>query len=465
MKIVEFILLLVSCTSFLIYEKIPLDLYAIKVRNELKEIAALHSLANSTIADYNYIKNEIKYSLSGIQVKAVFFKPEMLKASMSASQSGVVTFGWEAKEGETNYISPYHLIYTASIGKVPNSNSLKSEIFDIEFQVETPKFLFQKTWENNEGDGFYSATGSIDNTYVSFKVKKIDSSCPFDESLLLEIINAFLNERTTEMNNILTVNGVQAYYKGLFFEKLVQKIYTQTSTTICNENNIDCTLESIPEYNENTGLIFKRKGKLNDEEIPSGSTFEDTSSSQKFNINKKLIQEIISKNLFNIEYEQANNPATEYELTVAYLKQIVNNIDYSDDTELKVYIEMTKVEFDNVNAISGTVTLAVKIMTKSTLVAIVNINVEMKFKLTPTLFQNGLNFVLLSKDISIGNISSDKAISDLDLLKKWIQNTYLVALGYSEYNLFALSFDLSYFFTTNKLTYEFNDEYLSIIKQ
>ena len=89
----------------------------------------------------------------------------------------------------------------------------------------------------------------------------------------------------------------------------------------------------------------------------------------------------------------------------------------------------------------------------------------MKFKLTPTLFQNGLNFVLLSKDITIGNISSDKAISDLDLLKKWIQNTYLVALGYSEYNLFALSFDLSYFFTTNKLTYEFNDEYLSIIKQ
>ena len=70
------------------------------------------------------------------------------------------------------------------------------------------------------------------------------------------------------MNDAFTVNGAEAYYKSLPFEQLIQKVYTQTSTNFANENNIDLTLESRPEYSTNSDLIFKRKGKLNDLDVP-----------------------------------------------------------------------------------------------------------------------------------------------------------------------------------------------------
>ena len=65
----------------------------------------------------------------------------------------------------------------------------------------------------------------------------------------------------------------------------------------------------------------------------------------------------------------------------------------------------------------------------------------MNFKFTPTLFQNGLDFVLLAKHLSVENIDSTKyTIKDKDLLKGWIENTYLVALGNNEYNLLSFFF-------------------------
>ena len=70
------------------------------------------------------------------------------------------------------------------------------------------------------------------------------------------------------MNDVFIHNGEEAYYKSLPFEELIQKVYSQTSTNIPNEYNIDLTLESRPEYSTNSDLIFKRKGKLNDLDAP-----------------------------------------------------------------------------------------------------------------------------------------------------------------------------------------------------
>ena len=93
---------------------------------------------------------------------------------------------------------------------------------------------------------------------MSFKVKSLDDS-PFTEDLLLKVINAFLTENKNKMNEAFTNFGVEAYYKALLFEELVQKVYTQTSTNIAYENNIDLTLESGPEYTSNNDYIFKKK--------------------------------------------------------------------------------------------------------------------------------------------------------------------------------------------------------------
>ena len=461
MKVFEFILLLVSATSFLIYEKIPLNKYAIKVKTELKEIGALHCLEEAEFTDYDYKKDSTTYTLSFVTSKAVFFNVNMLTATGS-SDTGALSFSWEAKSGEENYLSPYHSIYSAYISS--SSNSLKTTLYEVQFELEVSKFKFSKSWVLNSEDNFYYPTGEVDNSYVSFKAKKVELDCPFSDELILEVINGFLTDRRAEMNEAFTNKGIKAYYTSLPLGEVSQKIYTQTSNFITNENNIDFSLESKPEYTSDN-FILKRKGKLNDLDISGDRVFTDTSSSQKLNINKKLIQNLITQNTFNIIYEQTNNPSPQYELTVTYLKKIMDVSGYADSTELKVFVDMTDITFNDEDAISGTATLEVSVIAKTDLKSLLTFTLKIGFKFTPTLFQNGLNFVLLAKNLKILEVKPTETVRDEDLLNSWILNTYLVALGNNEFNLFSLSLDLSYYFTTNKLSYEFNDNYLSIIKQ
>ena len=106
------------------------------------------------------------------------------------------------------------------------SNSLKSDVIEIEFEVEVYNFKFTKRRIHNTEDSFYQPSGNKDNTYVSFKAKCLDEY-PYTEEFLLEIINTFLTENRNKMNETFTTNGVEAYYKGPPFEELVQKVYTQ----------------------------------------------------------------------------------------------------------------------------------------------------------------------------------------------------------------------------------------------
>lgn len=463
MKVFELLfLLIVSASSFLIYEKIPLKSYATKMKKELKEIGALHGLEQKVFTSYDYTKDSIKYTLSLVKSKAVFFNVNMLSPTVNP-ESLSLSLEWTARDGDTDYLSPYHSIYNAYISK--ESNSFQSEAFEIEFELEVSSFKFTKTWSLNTEDNFYTPSGSIDNTYDSFKVKCLDEKCPFSNDILLEVIRAFLADKKSEMNSAFTEKGAEAYYKSLPLGELVQKLYTETSTNIVNENNVDLTLESMPEFSE-SDLILKRKGKLNNLDIEGDATFSDTSSSQKFNLNKKVLQKLVSENLFNIIYEQTNNPSTEYELTVSYLKKItdVSSL-YDDSEELLVNAEMGTISFNDED-LSGRVAFNVSVLLKNYAEEAFSFNFNMNFKLTPTLLQNGLNFVLLAKHLSVQDISSTKyTIKDENLLNKWIQNTYLVALGNNEFNLLSLSFDLSYYFSSNKISYEFKDNYLSIIKE
>ena len=79
---------------------------------------------------------------------------------------------------------------------------------------------------------------------------------------------------------------------------------------------------------------------------------------------------------------------------------------------------------------------------------------------------SSLNFVLLSKNLQITNVAPETGFDIIDkvLLTEWIQNTYLCALGNNEYNLFELPMDLSYYFNTNDLSWEFLGYYLSVKK-
>ena len=463
MKIFGFIILIFSISSFLIYEKIPLNIYATKLRKELKEISLLHSLEERQFPRFDiYTIDSITYSLTSIKSKAVFVNVQMPTFNISTEPSLTLSLLWNAKEGKKNYISPYHSIYTANLTKT--ENDVKTAPYEIEFEIEVSKFNFTKTWEMEEENDFYTPKGVIDNIYICFKIKCL-KECPFSNNLLLQIVNTFLGSKESDLNDVFNEKGVDGFYKSLPFEELLQKIYTQTSTSISNENNIDLTLDSMPEYSADSGLIFYRKGKLNDINNTEEYPIFNSDSSQCFNINIKLIQSLISENLFNIVYEQTNNPSIEYELTVAYLKKIMDISSYPDSTELKISSEIINIDFDEGDNISGVAILKVNVISKSDLETLLNFNLKLGFIFIPTLLQNGLNFVLLSKNLNILEVKPSQIVKDEILLRSWIQNTYLMALGNNEFNLFSLDFDLSFYFNANNLTYEFKEGYLSIKKK
>ena len=135
---------------------------------------------------------------------------------------------------------------------------------------------------------------------------------------------------------------------------------------------------------------------------------------------------------------------------------------YPDSTELKISSEIINIDFDEGDDVSGLATLMVNVISKSDLETLLNFSLKLGFKLTPTLFQNGLNFILLSQNLNIIEVKPSQTVRDEILLRSWIQNTYLMALGNNEFNLFSLDFDLSFYFTSNNLTYEFKEGYLSI---
>ena len=468
MKTYLFILLIISISSYLVFEVVPYSFYEAKTRKELKEIGALHSLEEIEFEEFEYVKDSFTYSLSSVQAKSVFFNVNMPVFSVESKNPLTLSFNWEPKSGQTNYISPYHLIYRGFFTR--NANGLKSTSYEVEFEVEVSKFKFTKTWEKaSANDDFFIEKGFIDNTYTSFKAKSLEDDFPFSQSLLLEVVEAFLNNMKTLMNEAFNTYGVEAYYKSLPFEGLIQKVYTQTSNNVPNENNIDLTMETVPDTYD-SGLIIKRKGKLNDIEEISDNYLTDFSkftegNSQNFNIHVSVIENLVKENLFNIVFEQSNNPSTEYELTVSNLKKIVDvSSSYPDTSELKVLAEMDDVVADEEEDLSAIVSFTVKVISKSDLESLLTFSLKIRFTLTPTLLQNGLNFVVLSRSLNILEVKSSSTIKDEALLRSWIQNTYLVALGKNEYNLFSLDFDLSYYFNTNKLYYELKYDYLSIYR-
>ena len=153
MKVLTFILLLIYSSCFLVNEKIPLNTYFIKVRKELKEICALHTLEKIEYDDYIYKKNDSEYILSSVKAKALFFNSYMLNPDMANSSETIINFSWNS---ESESISPYHSIYTAVIGS-------NKEQYNIEFELEVSNFVFSKHWELYSQDNFYIPSGSITN--------------------------------------------------------------------------------------------------------------------------------------------------------------------------------------------------------------------------------------------------------------------------------------------------------------
>ena len=460
MKFFPIILLFISVTSFLVYEKIPLNTYVAKIRKDLKEIFAYNAIKELTFNDFIFNFNEEEYILTSVKAKALFFNSFMPEITIKDQASLSFKSSWTAPNTK-NYISPYHAIYSANI-------TYESKNYSIEFELESDKFEFIKTWELYEQDKFYIPKGEVNSTFIVLKAKNLDESSPLTEEGLLTIINDFINQNEGKMNDYLN-SIIESYYKSLSFEEWMQRIYIKTNN-IPKENNIDLTLEVMPEYYQSSKkedfIIFKRKGTLNGEQTEEGSIQEDDISTQTFNLHGSIYQKLILQNKFDIQFEQTNNPASKYQLTGEYLRKVAKlKTTIEDSLQLKLEAKMGNITFDTTNPMIGNVIFGISIISKDDLSALFAFDINTRFRFTPTLFQNGLNFLILSKYLSSDiTPNPEYEILDGNLLKEWIENTYLCSLSKNEYNLFEIPFDLSYYFNTNDLKFDFLENYLSVIK-
>ena len=179
-----------------------------------------------------------------------------------------------------------------------------------------------------------------------------------------------------------------------------------------------------------------------------------------------IYQKLILQNKFDIQFEQTNNPASKYQLTGEYLRKVAKlKTTIEDSLQLKLEAKMGNITFDTTNPMIGNVIFGISIISKDDLSTLFAFDINTIFRFTPTLFQNGLNFLILPKYLSSDiTPNPEYEISDENLLKEWIENTYLCSLSKNEYNLFEIPFDLSYYFNTNDLKFDFLENYLSVIK-
>ena len=458
MKAFLFILFIFSVTNYYVNEKIPLDIYIAKIRKELKEISSLHSIEELTYEDFVYELDKVKYTLSSVKSKAVFFNPYMPKAEVVNKVNLTFDFTWKIPEGSK--ISPYHSIYTADL----KSND---KTYQIEFEVESNTFSFSKKWVLYDADSFYVPTGTSEFQFTSLRAKNLDKNSPYTEEIILKIVNEFLNTNHKKRNDAF-LETVVGYYKSLPFDEYNQKVYIHTSSFPI-EINFDLSLDEMPSYDDATQMcIFNRKGTLNKEqEWIMRYDNQNADTHQTFNLHGTIYQKLISENLFGFDIEQANNPATMYKLIGKDLKKVaIVDDSVTDEEELKIKANMENVTFDAVNPMIGDLSLLVEVLSKEDSSTVFAFTAKFKFTFNPTLIQSGLNFVLLGKNVQLSEIIEEPGyeIKDRNTLLEWIQNTYLCALGQNEYNLFEYALDLSYYFNSNDLSFDFVDEYLSIKK-
>ena len=261
-------------------------------------------------------------------------------------------------------------------------------------------------------------------------------------------------------------NGIKSYYTSLPLDELSQKIYINTDNNP-KENNLDMTLEEKPEFesigNNDGFIIFKRKATLNGKKIEGSPIIQEETKNQRFNINQDLFIILLENNIFTIEFDQSNNPSPLYELTVEYLKKVIS-IDtiLPDNTDLKISAAINGLGFEEGNPLNGLINYDINITSKEDSKFLFNFEFEIDFTFIPTLFHRELNFVLLGKNLQNINCYDKTHILNENLLKEWIDNTFKCALGNKEYNLFYNSFDLSKYFNSDDLSFEYLENYLSI---
>ena len=435
--------LIIGINSSNIIENIPIETYFQRLQKELIEIESLHPFNNINFTHNNLIN---------LTVYGNILYPQILNMKI---ENNNITLDYNNEE-LLNNTSPYHLYFKGNF--VYDNNN-----YPISFILFSYSFHFTKEFQNFSN--LILPFGFIENKYklLSFNYT---TKLPVKDEVLKELLEKFVAENENYLNTIHNENGISAYYLAIPFGEVIEKINVMTSK---EKQFVECFLDKTYEkisFNEKS-ILIEYKGLVNDDQniINENNYLKKECNDDDYNIqfNKNIFENLINENLLFFSVDKNNFISNLIELKGVNLKKVFNISSVLDDTNISLQINQTEISFENHSneGIQGTTTFLVEVINDDDKTEILTFEADLNFFLKNIIFQHGFNFQILSKDVTVKDITNSSVeLIDKNTLIEWINDSLFLTLGIKQFSLFKEFINLNEYFNYKKeITLNVNENF------
>ena len=444
MKAMMFIVMILFTvgTSAVLYESVPFGLMAERMKKDLKGIENQKYFQTMSIPDFQYTKEDSTvYTLKSFTPVYNILNVDMFEFT-STNNEMLLSYTHD----ELSTVSAYMMKYTAVI------NSTSSEC-EIEFVLFANKYIYTKTYVQETDSTFYHPFANVELSLMVSSVKLKDgNTCGIAIEDVDATVNAFRDANVETFVNDFNTKSANVYFKN---EATTQTLYTNTASDVSISHVIDVSLQTVPEVKTDS-ILFAYKGDVDSVNIEQTSSLPSSAdySSYHVYVDRLFLNTLIANSAFGFKIEESTRPVNDYKLTIEYLKQICSELSSFDANEqVSVVSEIESIDQFETNINDGVIATAhvvSNVTLDSTKEMILSFKWDATVKLDITLFQHGVNFVMLGKNVKVKEVKENeepkRTITNAELLKEWIKASYQIALAKKEYDLFYLAVDFGKYF-------------------
>ena len=428
--------------SALLYESVPFGLMGERMKKDLKGIENQKYFQTMSIADFQYTKEDSTvYTLKSFTPVYNILNVDMFEFTTSNNEM-VLSYA----HNEQSTVSAYMMKYTAVI------SSASSEC-EVEFVLFANKYVYTKTFVQENDSTFYHPFANVDLSLALSSVElKEGNTCGIAIEDVGAAVSAFCDGNVATFASDFNTKSANVYFKN---EATTQTLYTNTASDVSITHIVDVSLQSVPEVKADS-ILFAYKGDVDslNTETPSPLPSSADYSSYHVYVDRLFLNTLITNSVFGFKVEESTRPVDNYKLTIEYMTQVCSELSSFDAAEqVSIVSEIESVdtfEADISGGIIATAHVVSNVTLDSTKEMILSFKWDATVKLDITLFQHGVNFVMLGKNVDVKEVKENetpkRTITNADLLKQWIKASYEIALAKKEYDLFYLAVDFGKYF-------------------
>lgn len=374
----------------------------------IKEMTSSYSFEDLTFNDiiYNYnnqnliqisehSKSEIQYDTSSLTISFPNTNATEMYQTTSDSPFLQTTISFKVTVLETSAT-------TSGSFTLFSNNFRLQKIYDENAKILKPKTYFE----------------------LSFKNLSIDlSSVIIDQEFMNMIIRFFCYEQEKKMSKMFNEKAAMKYIEEHQIKKLEKQVFV-----LGRQNIIDLTISSSEQLIAGQIAQQARYGAVNGRLALDYESEYDSKEESVLSFRKEIFQNIIKDNLIEFSLTEENNLYKEIHLNMNYLSLISKDLlrKYPLSKKFKIENTMDSISFDETNKefISGDLRVISSVKDEDEVeifkfesILLVNWHVSYiseKFNLA----------ISLLRAIKIASLTTDARITNMKLLKKWVEGCY-----------------------------------------